>query len=152
MISYLTFPHFCYLFNFLLSIALTKWINFSISFVAESTGHQRSSRLLSMKAANALLELPVTGSIITAGTAVSAIIVSELSSTAICSSSLLSDSTSAFKGSSSQEIIADESQNVEVRVAVLTVSDTVASGAGPDRRYCTTFCFLCIVPLLCFSP
>uniref|UniRef100_A0A2N9J1U7 Molybdopterin biosynthesis protein CNX1 n=1 Tax=Fagus sylvatica TaxID=28930 RepID=A0A2N9J1U7_FAGSY len=102
-------------------------------FVAESTGHQRSSRLLSMKAANALLELPVTGSIISAGTAVSAIIVSELSSTAICSSSLLSDSTSAFKGSSSQEIIADESQNVEVRVAVLTVSDTVASGAGPDR-------------------
>ncbi|KAK7819696.1 molybdopterin biosynthesis protein cnx1, partial [Quercus suber] len=102
-------------------------------FVAESTGHQRSSRLLSMKAANALLELPAKGSVISAGTSVSAIIISDLSSTSICNSSLSFDSTSASKGSSSQEIISDESQNAEVRVALLTVSDTVASGAGPDR-------------------
>lgn len=102
-------------------------------FVAESTGQQRSSRLLSMKAANALLELPAKGSVISAGTSVSAIIISDLSSTSICNSSLSFDSTSASKGSSSQEIISDESQNAEVRVALLTVSDTVASGAGPDR-------------------
>uniref|UniRef100_A0A7N2KL67 MoaB/Mog domain-containing protein n=1 Tax=Quercus lobata TaxID=97700 RepID=A0A7N2KL67_QUELO len=102
-------------------------------FVAESTGHQRSSRLLSMKAANALLELPAKGGVISAGTSVSAIIISDLSSTSICNSSLSFDSTSASKGSSSQEIISDESQNAEVRVALLTVSDTVASGAGPDR-------------------
>ncbi|KAM3741039.1 hypothetical protein ACB098_08G145500 [Castanea mollissima] len=102
-------------------------------FVAESTGHQRSSRLLSMKAANALLELPAKGSVISAGTSVSAIIISDLSSTSICNSSLSFDPTSASKGSLSQEIISDESLNAEVRVALLTVSDTVASGAGPDR-------------------
>ncbi|KAF5447377.1 hypothetical protein F2P56_032932 [Juglans regia] len=102
-------------------------------FVAESTGHQQSSRLLSMKSANALLELPATGSVISTGTTVSAIIISDLSSTAIFSSSLLSDSTLAFKGSTSKEITADDSQGAEIRVAVLTVSDTVALGAGPDR-------------------
>ncbi|XP_059429475.1 molybdopterin biosynthesis protein CNX1-like isoform X3 [Corylus avellana] len=102
-------------------------------FVAESTGHQRSSRLLSMKSANALLELPATGSVISAGTVVSAIIISELSNTAFCNSSLLSESTSASEGIISKEITADGSQNAELKVAVLTVSDTVASGSGPDR-------------------
>ncbi|KAB2615221.1 molybdopterin biosynthesis protein CNX1-like [Pyrus ussuriensis x Pyrus communis] len=85
-------------------------------FVAESTGHQRSSRILSMKSANALLELPATGSVIAAGTSVPAIIISDISN-AICKIS----STVA------------ESQDAGVRVAILTVSDTVASGAGPDR-------------------
>jgi gephyrin len=31
------------------------------------------------------------------------------------------------------------SQNGKVKVAILTVSDTVSSGAGPDRRY---FCIV----------
>ena len=103
-----------------------------------------------MKAANALLELPAKGSVISAGTSVSAIIISDLSSTSICNSSLSFDSSSASKGSSSQEIISDESQNAEVRVALLTVSDTVASGAGPDQRYCTTSCFLYVLTISVF--
>ncbi|KVI08071.1 MoeA, C-terminal, domain IV [Cynara cardunculus var. scolymus] len=46
-------------------------------FVAESTGHQMSSRLLSMKSANALLELPPSGREIPSGTPVSAILISD---------------------------------------------------------------------------
>jgi hypothetical protein len=94
-----------------------------------------------MKSANALLELPATSSVISAGTVVSAIIISDLSSTAFCNSSLSSSSTSALEGIVSKEITADGSQNAEFKVAVLTVSDTVASGSGPDRRYCTT-CYI----------
>ncbi|KAG5239283.1 molybdopterin biosynthesis protein [Salix suchowensis] len=90
-------------------------------FVAESTGHQMSSRLLSMKSANALLELPATGSVLPAGTSVP----SEIG--------LSSGLTSSAQRNTSRESIAGETLNGEFRVAVLTVSDTVASGAGPDR-------------------
>lgn len=103
-----------------------------------------------MKSANALLELPATGSVISTGTAVPAIIISDLRSTAILSSSLLSDSTLAFKGSTSKEITADDSQSAEIRVAVLTVSDTVALCAGPDRRYCST-CFFYVKTFAVFD-
>ncbi|CAN6557432.1 unnamed protein product [Malus baccata var. baccata] len=101
-------------------------------FVAESTGHQRSSRILSMKSANALLELPATGSVIAAGTSVPAIIISDISN-AICESSLSPNSASPFQRFILQERTVAESQDAGVRVAILTVSDTVASGAGPDR-------------------
>uniref|UniRef100_A0A2P2K9J0 Molybdopterin biosynthesis protein CNX1 n=1 Tax=Rhizophora mucronata TaxID=61149 RepID=A0A2P2K9J0_RHIMU len=47
-------------------------------FVAESTGNPLSSWLLSMKSANALLELSTTGSLIPAGTSVTAILISDL--------------------------------------------------------------------------
>ena len=104
-------------------------------FVAESTGHQMSSRLLSMKSANALLELPATGSVISAGTSVTAIIISCLSGFNVTKSLLSIDSNCATQGRMSQDVIADESQDSKFRVAILTVSDTVASGAGPDRRY-----------------
>ncbi|XP_021715602.1 molybdopterin biosynthesis protein CNX1-like [Chenopodium quinoa] len=93
-------------------------------FVAESTGRQMSSRLLSMKSANALLELPVGGTLLPAGTSVSAIVISELSSTMKKDSSIRS---------SPIETTMSNSPNDDVRVAILTVSDTVASGAGPDR-------------------
>lgn len=110
------------------------------SFVAESTGHQISSRLLSMKSANALLELPATGNVISAGNYVSAIIISDISNAAMGE-----DSASGMQGSVSQDITA-KSQDAVCRVAVLTVSDTVASGAGPDRRYTTScYCFVCII-------
>ncbi|CAK9188390.1 unnamed protein product [Ilex paraguariensis] len=102
-------------------------------FVAESTGHQMSSRLLSMKSANALLELPATGSVISAGTSVTAIIISCLSGFNVTKSLLSLDSNCATQGRMSQDVIADESQDPKFRVAILTVSDTVASGAGPDR-------------------
>ncbi|CAL9000586.1 unnamed protein product [Prunus brigantina] len=102
-------------------------------FVAESTGHQRSSRILSMKSANALLELPATGSVIAAGTSVPAIIISDISSTAIFESSSSPGSASPLQRFKMQETTVAELQNAEFRVAILTVSDTVASGAGPDR-------------------
>ncbi|CAK7329214.1 unnamed protein product [Dovyalis caffra] len=102
-------------------------------FVAESTGHQMSSRLLSMKSANALLELPATGTVIPAGSSVSAVIISDLSSTSSSESGLSPDSASSGQGNTYRETLAGEALNGEFRVAVLTVSDTVASGAGPDR-------------------
>lgn len=93
-------------------------------FVAESTGHQMSSRLMSMKSANALLELPPSGNIIPSGTSVTAIIISDII---------------GFDGYSSsnppQQSLGRvfSEQSSEFRVGILTVSDTVASGAGPDR-------------------
>lgn len=103
-------------------------------FVAESTGHQVSSRLLSMKSANALLELPASGNVISAGTYVSAIMISDLRETDISECTLTSMLGSTSLGTKAKEVITNGSSSAEVRVAVLTVSDTVASGSGPDRR------------------
>ncbi|KAJ1432162.1 Molybdopterin biosynthesis protein MoeA-like [Sesbania bispinosa] len=105
----------------------------SPGFVAESTGHQRSSRLLSMKSANALLEFPATGSVVSAGTPVSAIIISDLRSMAFGKNHISPDSAFALPGIKSHKITTDSSGDAEFRVAILTVSDTVAMGAGPDR-------------------
>ncbi|KAG5566413.1 hypothetical protein RHGRI_002104 [Rhododendron griersonianum] len=102
-------------------------------FVAESTGHQMSSRLLSMKSANALLELPASDGVISAGTAVTAILISDFSSSSVSKSLVSPDLGCATRGSVSQEVSAGDSRGSEFRVAILTVSDTVASGAGPDR-------------------
>lgn len=102
-------------------------------FVAESTGQQMSSRLLSMKTANALLELPA-GSVISSGTSVSAIIISDLSSNFTGNNSSPSDSEFIAMGGIPQQVTVGGPQDVEFRVSILTVSDTVASGAGPDRR------------------
>ncbi|XP_010240846.1 PREDICTED: molybdopterin biosynthesis protein CNX1 [Nelumbo nucifera] len=101
-------------------------------FVAESTGHQMSSRLLSMKSANALLELPATGSVLPAGTSVSAIVISDISGFPVSDNPLALESNISIQHISHKQTV-EESQAAEVRVAVLTVSDTVASGAGPDR-------------------
>ncbi|KAJ0026011.1 hypothetical protein Pint_07026 [Pistacia integerrima] len=101
-------------------------------FVAESTGHQMSSRLLSMKSANALLELPAGGSLISAGTSVSAITISDFSSTGIIETGLGSVLASTMKGSIAKEASTNASEDT-FKVAILTVSDTVASGTGPDR-------------------
>nr|KYP71069.1 Molybdopterin biosynthesis protein CNX1 [Cajanus cajan] len=102
-------------------------------FVAVSTGHQVSSRLLSMKSANALLEFPATGTTISARTAVSAIIISDIRPMACDENHKSSDSALALPGIKSDKITTDSSGDAEVRVAILTVSDTVAMGAGPDR-------------------
>ncbi|KAB2609973.1 molybdopterin biosynthesis protein CNX1-like [Pyrus ussuriensis x Pyrus communis] len=72
-------------------------------FAAENTGHQRSSRILSMKSANALLELPATGSVMAAGTFVPDIIISDISN-AICKISSSPDSASSFQRSIMQEL------------------------------------------------
>ncbi|XP_062015253.1 molybdopterin biosynthesis protein CNX1-like isoform X2 [Rosa rugosa] len=102
-------------------------------FVAESTGHQRSSKILSMKSANALLELPATGSVIPVGTSVSAIIISDISTVAINKTSSSPGPASHIERFRTQELSVAESRDADLRVAILTVSDTVASGAGPDR-------------------
>lgn len=108
----------------------------NFSFVAESTGHQRSSRLLSMKSANAFLEFPATGSVVSAGTPVDAIIISNLTPVDFAKNHISSDSNFAPPGIKSDKITTDSSGSADLRVAILTVSDTVAAGAGPDRRYC----------------
>ncbi|KAK9095288.1 hypothetical protein Scep_026757 [Stephania cephalantha] len=99
-------------------------------FVAESTGHQLSSRLLSMKSANALLEFPANGDLLAAGTLVPAIVISDMSS-------FPSDDFSAVDYDpgvgTSIKYAQTGSEWCEVKVAILTVSDTVASGAGPDK-------------------
>ncbi|KAJ0086919.1 hypothetical protein Patl1_07167 [Pistacia atlantica] len=74
-------------------------------FVAESTSHQMSGRLLSMKSANALLELPAGGSLISAGTSVSAITISDFSSTGVIETGLGSVLASTMKGSTTKEAI-----------------------------------------------
>ncbi|KAK8960827.1 Molybdopterin biosynthesis protein CNX1 [Platanthera guangdongensis] len=90
-------------------------------FVAESTGGQVSSRLLSMRSANALLELPATGEIFGVGTSVEAIVISDISGYPLKLSRKVAPNISSypFRGN--------------VKVAILTVSDTVAYGVGPDR-------------------
>nr|BAF00362.1 molybdopterin biosynthesis CNX1 protein [Arabidopsis thaliana] len=102
--------------------------NYVFLFVAESTGHQMSSRLLSMRSANALLELPATGNVLSAGSSVSAIIVSDISAFSIDKKASLSE-----PGSIRKEKKYDEVPGPEYKVAILTVSDTVSAGAGPDR-------------------
>lgn len=95
-----------------------------------------SSRLLSMRSANALLELPATGNVLSAGTSVSAVIVSDISGFSVDKKSSLSEPESIPK-----EMKKDHVHGPGYNVAILTVSDTVSAGAGPDRRYayCSTF-------------
>ncbi|KAG6383956.1 hypothetical protein SASPL_156259 [Salvia splendens] len=109
-------------------------------FIAESTGHQISSRLLSMKSANALLELPPTGNLIPAGTSVVAIIISDIIGFAE-TTSLPSLTSEAISPQTNPSHVNVKSEASEYKVAILTVSDTVASGEGPDRRYGIRFPF-----------
>lgn len=92
-----------------------------------------------MKSANALLELPATGHVLPVGTSVQAILISDISS---FSQNKSSDGSSfslhqehAVKSNNSIDKQMDAASPEKVMVAILTVSDTVASGAGPDRRY-----------------
>ncbi|KAL0673096.1 hypothetical protein Bca4012_001077 [Brassica carinata] len=97
-------------------------------FIAESTGHQTSSRLLSMRSANALLELPATGKLLSAGTSVSAVVVSDISGFSVDKKNSLSEPKSITKEMKNNEVAGPD-----YKVAILTVSDTVSAGAGPDR-------------------
>lgn len=111
---------------------------FICSFIAESTGKQRSSRLLIMKSANALLELPATDQIIEAGTYVRTILISDVNNISTSKLTEQVASSSIKLGHTAQHFaiqIGNTSHESMVRVAILTVSDTVSSGAGPDRRY-----------------
>ena len=107
-------------------------LSLNLSFVAVSTGHQVSSRLLSMKSANALLKFPATGSIVSAETVVSAIIIFYLRPMACDENHKSPDSAFALLGIKSHKITADSSRDAEVKMAILIVSDTIAMGVGPD--------------------
>ncbi|KAJ8634423.1 hypothetical protein MRB53_027759 [Persea americana] len=107
-------------------------------FVAESTGHQMSSRLLSMKSANVLLELPATGAVLSAGTLVQAILISDISNFPLSKMQNIMDLSSfplnpTIRSDIMHSQTPSESQEATVIVAILTVSDTVAFGSGPDR-------------------
>ncbi|KAL5214681.1 hypothetical protein ABZP36_003833 [Zizania latifolia] len=121
--------------------AIIRWVPDDGSgrpgYVAESTGQQTSSRLLSMKSANALLEVPMVGQMLAAGTSMQAILISDMSSSPFdelpTASNPLSYHLSSAKSASTDLSQVAASQNSEIKVAILTVSDTVSSGAGPDR-------------------
>lgn len=102
-------------------------IYLDVRFVAESTGHQMSSRLLSMRSANALLELPATGNVLSPGTSVSAVIVSDISGFSIDKKASLSEPESIRKEKKNY----DEVHGPEFKVASLTLSNTVSARAGP---------------------
>ncbi|KAJ7550938.1 hypothetical protein O6H91_07G125800 [Diphasiastrum complanatum] len=112
-------------------------------FIAESTGHQISSRLLSMKSANVLLELPSANQTLPPGSVVSALVIGDIGSMPAGPSKVQSTTNSQiFSTQSARSIQRDlkhEKTDVgprpssSTKVAILTVSDTVASGAGPDR-------------------
>lgn len=87
-----------------------------------------------MKLANALLELPPKDIVLPAGTSVSAIVISNPSDNAIADISS-SEAVPVSELGTPPNSVVDNHQDVEFRVAILTVSDTVALGAGPDRRY-----------------
>ncbi|KAG6557815.1 hypothetical protein Mapa_000582 [Marchantia paleacea] len=123
-------------------------------FIAESTGHQVSSRLLSMRSANALLELPLSDGVLPAGTQVPTLIIGDLSNMPLTGPDNPHNrhqhhhqqghvNQAKSQISRRHQIETHDSGKTDkaggdipsVKVAILTVSDTVASGGGPDRRY-----------------
>eukprot|EP00850_Spirogloea_muscicola_P010666 SM000063S20056 [mRNA] locus=s63:504577:509104:- [translate_table: standard] len=110
-------------------------------FIAESTGRQISSRLLSMRSANCLLEFPRASGTLPAGTLVPALIISDLVSMAMprgepipsCSPPVPWEHKQRQAGVGAEGSSSENALPVKVKVAILTVSDTVASGQGPDR-------------------
>eukprot|EP00850_Spirogloea_muscicola_P006819 SM000033S12340 [mRNA] locus=s33:255095:259522:- [translate_table: standard] len=115
-------------------------------FIAESTGRQISSRLLSMRSANCLLEFPRASDTLPAGTLVPALIISDLVSMAMprgepipsCSPSVAWEHKQRQAGVGAEGSSSEKALPVKVKVAILTVSNTVASGQGPDRRLLNT--------------
>ncbi|KAJ6815589.1 molybdopterin biosynthesis protein CNX1 [Iris pallida] len=121
--------------------AVVRWVlndgSGSPGFVAESTGYQTSSRLLSMKSANALLELPKSGQIHPSGTILQALLISDIRkfplSTTADGTSISPNNEHAVRSTETTSVQYGTKSSEHVKVAILTVSDTVASGAGPDR-------------------
>lgn len=102
-------------------------------FLAESTGHQMSSRLLSMKSANAFLVLPPSGKLMPSGTEVPAIVISDIIGDPGKRNLQFQEYKDAKQENASEKYVAALPKDHLFKVAILTVSDTVASGEGPDR-------------------
>ncbi len=129
-------------------------VSWCVRFVAESTGHQISSRLLSMRSANVLLEFPQQTGTLPSGTMLPALLISDLTGMPFNDMPISShESLSGEKKQADKEhhkhsghhghhghnpsVREGRTEGLtkdEVKVAILTVSDTVSSGAGPDRR------------------
>ncbi|MCO5550408.1 hypothetical protein L7F22_003892 [Adiantum nelumboides] len=115
----------------------------SSCFVARSTGKQISSRLLSMRSANALLELPQGHGSIVPGSVVSALLIGDIHNTqmdlsfsaAELKKGQMQANTEHTMGAShcEQNMTTFNATAMQTTVAILTVSDTVASGKGADR-------------------
>lgn len=113
-------------------------------FVARSTGKQISSRLLSMRSANALLELPQGHGSILPGSVISALLIGDIQNTQMetfpyaepgkGSGQLGIDQSHVMvEASREQSNTVFDANVMQIRVGILTVSDTVASGKGVDR-------------------
>ncbi|KAI5063213.1 hypothetical protein GOP47_0021760 [Adiantum capillus-veneris] len=128
--------------------AIVQWDESSTQsspcFVARSTGRQISSRLLSMRSANALLELPQGDGAIFPGSVVSAILIADIHNAQMDSSLCAEPGKGPMQVGTEQVhsmAAANREQNtstldtiaMQTTVAILTVSDTVASGKGVDR-------------------
>ncbi|KAH7422363.1 hypothetical protein KP509_12G005300 [Ceratopteris richardii] len=119
--------------------ALVQWsekgIDGSPCFLATTTGKQISSRLLSMRSANALLEVPQGSGYISQGSLISAVMIGDVHNP----KRDLSDSVGQVghhNAERSAAYIFNDANNDAMRhtsVAILTVSDTVASKKGVDR-------------------
>jgi hypothetical protein len=118
------------------------------SVTAKSTGIQRSSRLLSMSSANALLCLPQGDTTIPAGTRVFAILTGSLPSppssacyhkAAACIDFPSIDTTgdTNIRVSKDTGVIADlnpmKTKSMSIQVGLLTISDRASQGIYPDE-------------------
>lgn len=109
-----------------------------------------------MKSANVLLELPATGAVLSAGTLVQAILISDISNFPLSKMQNSMDLSSfplnpTIRSDIMLSQTSSEFQDATVIVAILTVSDTVAFGSGPDRRYAFCFPYVFFMGLLCLT-
>mmetsp|Transcript_16494 Transcript_16494/g.17844 ORF Transcript_16494/g.17844 Transcript_16494/m.17844 type:complete len:648 (+) Transcript_16494:44-1987(+) len=113
-----------------------------LTFHAESTGNQRSSRLLSMRSANGLLVLPQGPGVIEPGTVLPALIVGSFDSPpAVANVHSLAanvDSAKLEAGKTSTATVKTEEKSVGddwkvIKTGLLTISDRASSGVYTDE-------------------
>ena len=84
--------------------------------------------MLSLRSANALLELPEGHGFVASGDVVPALLIGDFNN-------FPSETTKSFYHSAEKQVTNNISDaQPKIKVAILTVSDTVASGQGVDRR------------------
>jgi gephyrin len=107
-------------------------------YSAESTGNQRSSRLLSMRSANGLLFLPQGPGTVEPGTILTALLVGPLPSppgaVSVHKSAAFLDSTSVQSSASSSANDSRETGDWKIiRTGLLTISDRASAGIYKDE-------------------